>query len=113
MTVVAAVTPGNVLAVLLAVAVIGVLAYYAVGDWLSDRRARAESTWRAWDTHWRSVEQAYHQAIDAADALPDVMLADDFRLWQEAADWFGDRFARELADIRALPVAEPTREMRL
>lgn len=109
----ATVTPGNVLAVLLAVAIIGVLAYYTVGDWLSDRRARAEAKQDAWDAHWLSVEQAYHQAIAAADGQPDVMLADDFRLWQEAADWFGERFARELADIRALPVAEPTRELRL
>lgn len=81
-------------------------------NWLERRRVRADAKQDAWDAHWLSVEQGLHAAIDAADSNPDVILADDFRLWREAADWFGG-FARELADIRALPCAEPQRTLRL
>lgn len=70
------------------------------------RRQRAIRAREQWDA-WATRESSLH-----AEPVGDL-LADDFRAWCET---FGcedaDGFAVELADIRALPCAEPTRELR-
>lgn len=99
---------GPVLAVTPWAGLLAVGAWFEWRNWLDRRQKREEAARRAWDELTHRAPSLY------ADMEPvgEVLLQDDFRLWREAFGYQdADEFAAELADIRALPVAEPRRTL--
>lgn len=88
--------PGAVVAVLIAGAVVGVLAYYSLADWWADRRERAWLARLAWDEFWRAQEASLYAEMQRAEPAP---------------DWF-DFACDLLADLESIRTVEPQRELR-